>query len=177
MAAIYRYLTDDGLVADGSNLNANVDGSSTAVPFYIGPPAGEDYVLQRMIVTIKDNAVVTADNYGGIDLVTAGTGVNCQVTEGIGGKEVLDLFDNTLVKSMAGWGGICYDVAEFSFGSGDNYVVVRWTFAKSGKPLVLRSVRNEKLVVTINDNLSALTGHTFFVQGYSTASGEGYHGL
>jgi len=164
-------LTDDGLVGDGSNMNANVDGS-TPVPFYAGPPAGKDWLIWRMLVMIKDNANITADNYGGIDILTAGNGVTLKVREGPTGKEILDLTDNHAIKSNAEWGVFCYDIAPHTFGSGDNYVLVRWTFAKAGEPLRLSSVRSEKLVLLVQDNLAALTGHHFFIEGQEVNTGD-----
>lgn len=50
------------------------------------------------------------------------------------------------------------------FSSGDDFFVVRWTFANSGNPLVLRP--GYSLRVNLNDNLSALTAQHFQVQGY-----------
>jgi hypothetical protein len=171
MTHIYRHLTDDGLVSDGTNMNANVDGG-TPVPFYAGPPAGKDWLINRMLVMIKDNAVLTADNYGGIDVLTAGNGVTLKVRQGPTGPEVLDLTDNHPIKSNAEWGAFCYDISHVSFGSGDNYVLVRWTFGKSGAPLRLSSVRSEKLVLLVQDNLTGLTGHHFVIQGLEVNTGD-----
>ena len=172
MGHVYRHLTDDGLKGDGSNWAGNVDGSSVPVPLYAGPPAGKDWLIERLIVMVKDNAVITADTYGGIDVLTAGTGVQIMCKEGPTGKIILDLTDGGPVRSNAEWGKMCYDVAAHTFGSGDNYILVRWTFGKSGSPLRVSSVRNEKLVAVINDNLTALTGHIFMIQGLEVNTGD-----
>jgi hypothetical protein len=162
--SINRFLTDDGLVGDGTNQEANRNGSVTAVPFYAGPPAGKVWEVHRMLITVSDNAVLVADNYGGAD-ISGGTGVSVEVREGVGGTLLQDLCDGSNVKSFVDWASFCYDVTDHSFGSGDNFLTARWTFAKTGRPIVLDSTRNEVIQVTINDNLSVLTGHRFMIQG------------
>jgi hypothetical protein len=82
------------------------------------------------------------------------------------GKVILDLMDGSNVKSVVGWAEHCYDITEHSFGSGNNFVVVRWTFEHAGRPLILDSFNDEKLVVTINDDLSSLVHHEFQIQGH-----------
>lgn len=163
---IYRHLTDDGLVGDGSNHIANVNGSVTPVPFWIGPPADEMWAIYRMVVTIEDNANITADSYGGISELT--NGVSLKIIEGnqTTGKVLVDLMDGDNVKNVVGWAEHTYDMAEHSFGSGNNFVVARWTFAHAGRPLILDGADLDKLVVYINDDLTTLVHHEFQVQGH-----------
>lgn len=161
---IYRHLTDDGLPGDGSNDNANVNGVVTAVPFYSGPADGKVWRIERMLITIEDNAVFTAATYGGVGALA--NGVTCHKhTGGITGPVVLDLMDGASAGGLVDWADFCYDMTNHSFGSGNNFAVVRWTFAKSGAPLKLVGSRNEVLCINIQDDLTTLVRHTFFIQG------------
>lgn len=161
---VFRHLTTDGLIADGSNDNAAIDGSSVAVPFFTGP-LKDKWSIHRMIVIIEDNAVITADNYGGLSALT--NGITVKVTEsGATGPVIVDLLDGSPIKNHVGWAAHTFDMQDQTFGSGNNFVAVRWTFSHGGRPLILDSFRNEKLVVTINDNLSTLVSHQFQIQGH-----------
>jgi hypothetical protein len=164
---IYRHLTDDGLVADGSNQSANVNGVVTAVPFYAGPADGKVWRIHRMVVVVEDDATFTAVKYGGVATLANGITVK-KMKNGPTGTEVLDLLDNTTISGLIGWGHYCYDVQEHTFGSGSNFALVRWTFAKSGEPLLLNGANGDVLVVQINDDLSTLVDHTFMIQGVET---------
>ncbi|NIP35080.1 MAG: hypothetical protein GWN97_09810 [Thermoplasmata archaeon] len=75
------------------------------------------------------------------------------------------MLDGEKVKDVASWGRFCFDVADHTFGTGDNFVQVRWTFSKAGVPIKL--VPGESINFIINDNLSTLVAHTFAVQGYT----------
>jgi hypothetical protein len=172
---IFRHLTDDGLAGDGTNFLANVNGSVTPVPFWYGPASTERTAVHRLIVEIEDNATITADNYGGVSALT--NGITVKVIQGneSTGVVVTDLLDGDPIKNHVNWAAHCYDVTEHTYGSGNNFVVVRWTFAKSGRPLILDGRINEKLVVTVNDDLSTLVDHQFQIQGHTI--GEDGHQL
>lgn len=163
--SIYRHLTDDGLKGDDSNDMANVNGAVTPVPFWYGPTEGI-VTVHRMIVTIEDNAVLAADNYGGLSALTNGLQVRVMEGNQTTGNVELDLLDGGSIKSHLGWAEHCYDLTEHVFGAGNNFIVVRWTFSNAGRPLILNSVHQDKLVVTVNDDLSTLVAHHFQIQGH-----------
>lgn len=160
----YRHLTDDGLVGDGSNFSANVNGSVTPVNFYAGPASGKVWRIERMIISIEDNAVFNAENYGGISTLSNGILVR-KLRSGPTDTVILDLLDGRPVTSMVKWASFCYDGQYSDFGSGNNFYEVRWTFSRSGTPLKLSGHNQEKLVVTVRDDLSTLVSHTFHIQG------------
>jgi hypothetical protein len=161
---VYRHLTDDGLIADGTNQKANVDGSVTPQKFYAGPTNGKTWEIERMIVFIEDNATFAADNYGGVSTLTNGIDLELTIS-GQSGPQILDLLDNEPIKSVSDWAAHCHDVNILTFGAGNNYATVRWTFGKSGEPLVLHGHHGDKLVATINDALNVLVDHRFIIQG------------
>lgn len=165
--AIFRHLTDDGLLGDGTNFSANVNGSVTAVPFYAGPSGEENWAIHRLLVTIEDNATIAADNYGGISSLTNGMTVKMMRGHPTTGAVLHDLLDGDPIKDHIGWAEHCYDVTEHTYGAGNNFVVVRWTFARAGRPVILTGHKNDKLVITVNDDLSTLVRHQFHIQAHS----------
>jgi len=155
-----RYLDTNG---DGTGTKAAIGNyAGAAESFYIEPGDGYDFVISRMLVTIQDSGVMNADDYGFGGALTNGVAVrHLDVDQGV----KRDLLDGLPIKSHAMWGQVCYDMQETSFGTGDKFVQVRWTFSKSGIPIVLKT--GERLEVLLNDDLTKLTGHTFVVQGYA----------
>ena len=152
---IYRYLDTDG---DGTGTkNANVDGSDPAVEFKI--TATEAISLHRMMVKVEDGGSLSAGTYGA--LAALSTGVTVKFTDA--GGDITDLTDGLPIKTNAAWGQLCYDVVFHTFGAGNNFLLVRWTFSKSGKPLILET--GDKLSVFVNDDLTGLVSHHFQVQG------------
>jgi len=158
MAIIMRFLTDDGLVGDGTNSTIISDGSSTAVPYYTGPPSGKIWEVHRIIVYIEDAGNATSSTYGVLSGLTNGFDLEHRV--GVAGTVVQDLLDGTSVKNNGNWGRYAYDIFYQSAGGGNSTISIRWTFSKTGVPLILRGHRSEKLVFTNNDALAGLVDHT-----------------
>lgn len=157
-AHCFRYLDTDG---DGTGTkNAIGTHAAAAEEYYIAGPSSGRLTIERMIVYVKDGAAFSAEKYGGAAALTNGILVKV-TTEG----ELVDLTDGVPVKTNAGWSRLCHDVSFHTTGAGDDAMSVRWTFAKSGKPLVLKSA-TDKLAVIINDDVDVLTEHYFMVQGY-----------
>jgi hypothetical protein len=72
-----QHFTDDGLPIDGaSNESMIVDGSSTAVPFYI--PASQDYdiYIKTISVSIGDSGTPTLNKFGTLAALTNGVAWN-----------------------------------------------------------------------------------------------------
>jgi hypothetical protein len=137
--------------------------TSAAEEFYIQPPEGEQYRLTRMIVSVADTPAMQAEEYGNLGAaLTNGITVSVHNSQGL----LYDLTDPAFpVKTNAGWAYMCYDAQMLTWGAGDELLVARFTFLKSGAPVVLRSWEGEKLVVTLNDNFTGLIAHSFLVQG------------
>lgn len=138
--------------------NANVDGSVTPVEFKLTIPSGYRAYLSRMIVHIRDSGSIDAGSYG--NGITMSNGLQVEYT--YRGRSI-DLLDGMPIQTNADWGRVCYDVSNTDFGSGDNFVQVRWTFAKAGGPLPLSG--GQEFIVRVRDNLSGLEEHTFSLQG------------
>lgn len=162
---IYVHLTDDGLVGDGTNHIAAVNGVSTPVPFWAGPTEGM-WAVHRLIVMLADVGNFSSEDYGAIS--TLANGLHVRVVSGhqTTGSVVIDLTDGDPINNVLGWAEHCYDVEYHAFGQGQNYVTVRWTFSAAGRPLILDSYDSEKLVITVRDDLTGLTDHQFQIQGH-----------
>ena len=158
-ALIYRYLDTKG---DGTGTkNANGDYSTPDI-FYIAPDL-KDMVLHRLIVLIEDGANMRAEHYGTLGAaLTNGVVVRVSDPSGV----LVDLTDESPIKTNAGWGALCYDVDVKAWGAGNDLLLVRWTFAKAGIPLVLDAKAGHKLEVVLSDDLQGLVRHYFMVQGW-----------
>jgi hypothetical protein len=161
---LYRFLDTNG---DGTGTKVATGSYSPGTPgiFFIKPPAGQTYRLERMIVSIRDNAGMSGEKYGGLAELANGIIVRAQNDSGT----VLDLTDGLPVKANSHWGRLCYDVAINVFSVGDNFVEVRWSFFKSGYELTIGGNENERFEVVCRDDLSGLVDHTFMIQGWRSA--------
>lgn len=151
-------------VGDGSGtINANGDYSSAAEEFLISPAAETDkriaYKIYRMVISAEDTNGMQAQEYGNLGAALT-NGVT--IVHDDGSMTITNLTP-TPIKTNALWGSYCYDVDVKSWGSGNELLVVRWTFSKSGAPITLAN--NERLVVGLNDDFSGLISHGFMVQG------------
>ena len=160
MRDLYRYLDTDG---DGTGTKNAIGNYSGAVEeFFIAPPASTVFEIHRMIVSIEDSANPSADVYGNLAAALT-NGVSIKIKDASG--DLVDLCDGVTIKANSHWSRICYDVTNLNFGSGNDIVQVRWTFAKSGKPIYLDGDKGQYLSVDVNDDLTGLVSHYFMVQG------------
>ena len=151
---VFKWLRESG----GSR-DASVNGLGTPVLFeYL---CTEDHVdVTRMIVTITDSGTFDALLYG--NRVVLVNGIKVEIIRD--GEVHLDLLDAEPILSNTDWAAMCHDFTYHDIGTGDNRATIRWTFAHSGFPLVL--LDGDILRVTIQDDLTTLTGHYFQIQGY-----------
>ncbi len=137
-----------------------VDASGADVVLKYVPTKGVK--IHRMLVFIRDSGAIQAERYGAISNGLT-NGILMIATDG---TESVDLMGGLPVKSNADWSRNCYDMQPLTFGSGDNFVNVRWTFAKSGIPLIMEA--GDSLEVTLQDDLSGLVEHRFKIEGYAS---------
>lgn len=165
-SVLTRFLDTNG---DGTGTtNANGNYSVTPEEFYIQPGEGYYYDIARMIVEIQDTSGMSAVDYGNIAGGLA-NGVSVQVVRGA--TTLRDLTPDP-IKSNAEWASYCYDADLKTWSTGNEFLAVRWTFAKSGKPLYLSGDHSDRLVVTLNDDLTGLVEHKFLVQGTQESTVE-----
>jgi hypothetical protein len=155
-----KYLTRHLRNSAGSE-DANVNGSVTPVEFFVRPPPEEIWRIARMLVFVEDTKIIAAQ-YGNAGLLTNGVKLyiaNDQYT-------LNDLLDGGTVNSNAEWAEYCFDAEAKIWGSGNEFLTVRWTFTKAGVPLRLEGSKRERLAVLIQDDLTGLDTQEFIVQGY-----------
>lgn len=148
--------------ADSDNTNANKDYSVTAANFVVAPPAGEKWVISRMIAYLRDGGSIDSGAYG--NGITLTNGITMKVMRGA--VEQLDMTAGDPVIINPDWTKLCYDATISNYGLGDETMAVRWTFSQSGMYIELDGDQSDKIQITFNDNLTGLNEHTFLFQGY-----------
>lgn len=156
---IYRFLTDDGLVGDGTNQNI----TGAADVHWCGPPDGETWDIHRVIVNIRDVGTVNADTFGALTELT--NGCKFEVRRGEAQVKMLDLLDGQTIKNNGDWAHVCYDLDISAAAAGAKQVTVRWTFSKGGQPVRLVGGLQERLVFETQDDTTGLVEFSIMAQG------------
>lgn len=154
---ISRFLSTDG-TATGTK-----DMATTADEYFI-KDADSTLELARMIVSYQDGTGGLGNEYGNLNAPLT-NGILVQVRARDGTTVRRDLLDGQTVKENADWARYCYDFQIFKFSGADDIFAARWTFAKSGEPLILEP--GQRLSMVIQDDLTNLTNHYALVQGIS----------
>lgn len=147
---------------DSSDFEAIDDYSSASEDFYVEPAAGEVWNISRLMVYIQDSGSFDSGGYGN-------NGGN-PLTNGIQVIHLYDsveysLVDGENIKTNGHWARYCHDAVHYNYGAGDEFLTVRWTFSKAGKPLYLDGDRGDRVIIMVNDNHTNLNSHTFLFQG------------
>lgn len=153
---LVEWLTLDN---DGSTVNSAVDGSGADQRFIWQPPSGKSANINRLIGYVEDQGTFDSGDYGNGLALSSGITVTVEFNDG----SSIDLLDGQPITQNGHWARMCYDTAVSTYGTGNEYLSFRWTFAKEGKPIKLED--GEKLVVTIRDDLTGLVSQTFRVGG------------
>ena len=151
-------------LSNGSTVHAVGNYLATADDFRITCKTGSQKLhIFRMVVYIEDAGKFVSDKYG-YDLALV-NGVHVTVRDA-DDTELKHLDGAVPVLTNAQWGGLCYDtrVDQYGTGSANGSLVVRWTFANTGKLVSLSS--GQYFSVELNDDFTGLIDHTFMVQGY-----------
>lgn len=154
---LFRYLDTLG---DGTGVKQVIGNYVTEEEFYIQAPIDTTYKLHRLIAYIEDFGTFDSGGYGNGSALT--NGITLKVLDS-DDSVLLDLTDGIAVKQNGHWAKLCYDADHKSYGTGNEYLAVRWTFDKAGEAIIL--LAGQRLVLTVNDDLSGLVEHTFLVQG------------
>ena len=159
---VFQMLTDDGTpYQNGINeYNANGNYASAADEFYI-QHASRDITLERMIVKIRDTSGMAAGEYGNLGAALT-NGVQIRVVDDQDAVQ-LRLDGGVPVTSNADWGRLCYDTDLKTWGAGDEFLLVRYTFSRCGFPIYLPP--GWRFGVLLNDDLTGLVSHFFMVEG------------
>jgi hypothetical protein len=134
--------------------------------FKLAPPSGVTYDVARILVTIQDNAAATAGSYGAMSTLANGVQIFHKRSGTGNGNVVKEITDGIPIKSNAHFARISgVDVQTINWGSGDDIVSVRCTFAKAGLPLILHGSHGDTLEFHVNDDHSDLVSEYVMAQG------------
>jgi len=141
-------------------------GSSPITPteFFYESPSLTYSIINRMLISIGDESPMQAQEYGNLGSVLS-NGFLILVKNATGAT-VVDLTDGEEIKTNADWGKYCFDVDIKSWGAGNELLVSRWTFGKSGTPIILEP--GWTLGITFTDDFDELLSHHFMIQGYTS---------
>lgn len=156
---------------DGADVvfDASVDASGGDQYWEFRPSSGL-HVVTRLLVTVRDTGTFDAEDYG--NRIELTNGITAERVQGAGGgADVLQTFTDLAIKNNVAWATYSHDLAHYSFGTGDEFITVRWSFFKSGTDgIKIDSNLNQALRITINDDFTGLEGHFFVVQGRTAGS-------
>ena len=136
--------------------------------FWIEPPDDEMWVISRMMVQVRSGSAMRAERY--IPSAALTNGVKLIHRED---STEYDLTSQSPILTLAEWGSYCFDTRYDSFGAGDVFFSVRWSFNKSGTYLNLDGGNDDRLIVRLNDDFSTLTSHRFIFQGFKLQGSAG----
>ena len=158
MVPVFQFLSTNG---DGTgDVAITGDYSVTPETFELAA-ATRPVCVKRLIVLIRDSGTFDAAKYG--NNITLTVGLTFYV-EDTATQQTFTLTPLPIVANVD-WGRYCYDAAVKTWGTGDEFLLVRWTLAKSLDPgLILEA--GTKLVLAVNDDFSGLVDHTVMAQGF-----------
>lgn len=164
MPDVYEYpacrVLTIGAVRGGVS-NAIGDYRSAPVDFAVESERPGTFSIARVIVYLESAGGMKAQDYGKIK---DGLPNGIRVLLMRNGSVVEDLTDGLPVRKNAGWGRVCYDVSVNGWGSGNDFLVARWTFTQAGVPVVL--TEGTRLTFRLQDDFRSLVAHHFMAQGY-----------
>lgn len=151
-------------VGDGTGTtNANGDYSVTQGIFRIAPGAGEIFRISRMIIMVEDTSGMTPVEYGNIgSALTNGIQLRCHD----GTTTICDFTNGDPITRNGDWAGRCYDANLLTWGASNEILAIRWTFTESGQFIRLDGDANEELQIVLDDDMTDLINHTFYINGY-----------
>jgi len=164
--AFFGYLKENGT---GSTEVTASAGLGSEAYFIFGPSSGSSdvYRVSSLIGTLQVSGGLEAQDYGNIT-GSLTNGLQLQIMTGSGETwgTSQDLTSDAPIRNNIDWARYCYDIQFFTaLGAGDEFMLFKWSFEKSGAPLRLEGNKAEALVLVARDDLSSLSGHKFSVQG------------
>lgn len=156
---VYQYLDSNGDGSGTINLVGNY--ASAAAEFYYTNP-NHTVQIERMIVMVEDTGNMSGDYYGSTASALT-NGIKLQVRDN-NGNILTDIMAGAPILTNNDWQGKCHDlILPIWAAAGNKNYSVRWTFSKSGKPIVLAP--DWRLSLILNDDLTGLVKHRYQVQG------------
>ena len=140
----------------GSATDLSVNGSVTPVEFAYTVPADKIFYLARILGVMVDNSI-TGVKFAGISALTNGLDLEAKA----GTSVLFDFLGGTTVKKNSDWTLIAG--VDMNVGPQADFLGIRYTVTNAGA--FMRFNAGQKIVMTVSDNLSAITEIRFSVQG------------
>lgn len=157
---LFRDADTDGDGTGTKNAIGNYAGSPTE--FKVTAQPNEYLSIERVLVGLSDAGTFDSGGYGnGLALTN---GISAYVTDNLGTIVYYLTDEDNPIKTNGDWAHTCYDLTVHAFGSGDQYMAVRWTFARAGQPIEL--LPGWSVNFLLEDSMIHLTGQYFQLQGY-----------
>jgi len=156
---LHRYLDLNG---NGTG-SKDMQGVYTPVApgiYYIEPGPAEVFVIDKLTILIRDNAILDMNTYG--NNITLANGIIIRVMTGIS-TLMVDLTDGVAIHNNGDYLDHCDDWDVKSTGGGQQHLQVIWKFDKK---IRLDGANNDRLEFVIQDNISNISEHRGKVQGY-----------
>lgn len=144
-----------------NSYDMNVNGSVTPVDFYISPPTNETWFIGEWKLQILDQKGFDVGNFGALGSQLT-NGLDCILE--VNGVQT-SILDYT-IKTNADITEMTFDSKLETFGNTSDSLHARWSFSDSGQNIRLSGSTNDKLIVRVQDDLTALTSFKINVQGY-----------
>lgn len=146
---------------DGTTVE--MGGTTDNAGYRVSPSTDDIYNIKRMNIYIQDDGIFTAETYGSIAELSNGMQLlHKNSTDGI----IKDYtpFPPTKHGHWGLYAGPDVVWSDFS-ASGDDMMIVRWTFRKGGSPIKVDGSLGEYLEFKVNDDLTNLISHLAMAQG------------
>ena len=150
----------------GSSPDMAVNGSVTPVDFDFGPPSTESWIISNLLIQIlTSTSVITDVKFG--DIVALDVGVSAKIFGDSG--DIVDFTSVSKIKSNNNMAAIGFQTATIEYDAQPNGLTGQFSFGGvKNEGLVLDGTKGEKFRITINDDLTALTGITGYVTAHLT---------
>lgn len=145
------------------SIEMNVNGSSSAVAFSWTVPSGRSFEFSRHCIVMIDGGI-GYNEFGGLG-ATLTNGLKVEFKDA-SDAVLLDPLDGTTIKTNEDFGALAGTDNLAQPGVGDDSFPIRWTSTRAvpgGAGMAM--VSGEKLVVTVQDNLTGLTKFRWMIQG------------
>lgn len=157
---VYQFADTTG---DGTGTtDMSVDGSATPVTYSTKPGAGEIFRVARIIVSVRDSGSFDSGGWGN----NGGNPLANGLVANVKWDGVVVPLTVTPITSHIDLAALSYDVSYNSWGSGDEFIVFRFTFTKAGQYIRLDGDLGDEIQFIVNDDLTYLTQQRISVQGY-----------
>lgn len=147
-------------LSNGSTVRATGNYLSAMERFIWTPLPGRTAHIHRMIIAVEDAGAFDAAKYGNALVLV--NGIRLTVRNTADDSQVHD-YTAGLVFTNSDWAARAFDADVKTWGTGNEILVVRWTFTRAGSPIALDD--SMYLSMDLNDDFTGLVNHRFKVQG------------